>query len=200
MATKRRRKLPEVLTATEQEALLAQPKPRYPTGQRNQTMLRIMLDTGLRVSEACALRWRDIDFSSGQLMVRAGKGNKDRSLWIGDEDLATLQSWRERQARVVAGSPAHVFTTLEGNPVSRRYVEAMVERYGVKAGIGKHVHPHMLRHSFATDMYRQTKDLLTTSKALGHARVATTEIYTHLVDEDVEAAMRSFRSPATVGA
>jgi integrase/recombinase XerD len=133
-------------------------------------------------------------------MVRQGKGAKDRTLWIGDEDLATLQSWRERQARDVAGSPAHVFTTLEGSPVSRRYVEAMVERYGVKAGIGKHVHPHMLRHSFATDMYRQTKDLLTTSKALGHARVATTEIYTHLVDEDVEAAMRSFRSPATVGA
>jgi len=200
MAKRKGRKLPEVLTEKEQEALLAQPNPRYPTGQRNQTMLRIMLDTGLRVSEACALRWKDIDFTTGQLMVRQGKGAKDRTLWIGDVDLAMLQSWRERQTRDVAGKPAHVFTTLEGNPVSRRYVEAMVERYGVKAGIGKHVHPHMLRHSFATDLYRQTTDLLTTSKALGHSRVATTEIYTHLVDKDVETAMRSFRQPAPVAA
>jgi integrase/recombinase XerD len=200
MAKRKGLKIPEVLTATEQAALLAQPNPRYPTGQRNQTLLRIMLDTGLRVSEACALRWRDIDTTTGQLMVRQGKGAKDRTLWIGDEDLATLQSWRERQARDVAGTPEHVFTTLEGGPVSPRYVGAMVKRYAVKAGIRKDIHPHSLRHSFATDLYRQTKDLLTTSKALGHASVATTEIYTHLVDDELEAALRSFRHPATIAA
>ncbi|MEI6171154.1 MAG: tyrosine-type recombinase/integrase [bacterium] len=200
MAKRKGFKIPEVLTATEQAALLAQPNPRYPTGQRNQTMLRIMLDTGLRVSEATALRWRDIDFTTGQLMVRQGKGAKDRTLWIGDEDLATLQSWRERQARDVAGDHEHVFTTLEGGPVSPRYVGAMVKRYAAKAGITKNIHPHTLRHSFATDLYRQTKDLLTTAKALGHASVAATQVYTHIVDEDVEAALRSFRQPATVAA
>jgi integrase/recombinase XerD len=200
MAKRKGLRIPEVLTVTEQAALLSQPNPRYPTGQRNRALLQLMLDTGLRVSEACSLRWRDIDFTTGQLMVRQGKGAKDRTLWIGDADLATLRSWRERQARDVAGSPEHVFTTLEGGPVSPRYVGAMVKRYATRAGIEKDIHPHTLRHSFATDLYRQTKDLLTTSKALGHASVATTEIYTHLVDEDVEAAMRSFRRPATVAA
>jgi len=161
-------------------------------------MLRLMLDTGLRVSEACSLRWKDIDFTTGQLMVRQGKGAKDRTLWIGDEDLAMLQSWRERQARDVAGDRAHVFTTLQGDPVSPRYVGAMVHRLTARAGIEKSIHPHTLRHSFATDLYRETKDILTTAKALGHARVATTEIYTHLVNDEVRDAMRSFRQPATI--
>jgi integrase/recombinase XerD len=200
MAKRKGRKLPEVLTETEQAALLAQPNPRYPTGQRNRALLQLMLDTGLRVSEACALRWRDIDFTTGQLMVRQGKGAKDRTLWIGDVDLAMLQSWRERQRSDVAGSPEHVFTTLDGNPVSPRYVGAMVHRLTARAGIEKSIHPHTLRHSFATDLYRQTKDLLTTAEALGHASVATTEVYTHLVNDEVRDAMRSFRRPATVAA
>jgi len=200
MAKRKGRKLPEVLTATEQAALLAQPNKRYPTGQRNHAMLQLMLDTGLRVSEACALRWKDIDVATGQLMVRQGKGSKDRTLWIGDVDLAMLQSWRERQARDVAGSPEHVFTTLDGNPVSPRYVGAMVHRLTARAGIEKSIHPHTLRHTFATDLYRQTKDLLTTAEALGHASVATTEVYTHLVNDEVRDAMRSFRRPATVAA
>jgi integrase/recombinase XerD len=200
MAKRKGRKLPEVLTETEQAALLAQPNPRYPTGQRNRALLQLMLDTGLRVSEACALRWKDIDFTTCRLMVRQGKGAKDRTLWIGDEDLATLQSWRERQARDVAGSPEQVFTTLEGNPVSPRYVGAMVKRYAAKAGITKNIHPHTLRHSFATDLYRQTTNILITKRALGHARLSTTEIYTHIVDEELEGALRSFRQPATVAA
>jgi len=76
---------------TEQEALLAQPNPCYPTGKRNRPHLRLMLDTGPRLSEATALRWRDIDLTTGKLMVRQGKGAKDRTLWIGDEDLTMLR-------------------------------------------------------------------------------------------------------------
>jgi len=198
MAQRKGFKIPEVLTETEQEALLSQPNPRYPTGERNRALLRLMLDTGLRLSEATALRWRDIDLTTGKLMVRQGKGAKDRTLWIGDEDLDMLRSWRERQARDVAGDHEHVFTTLEGKPVSPRYVQAMVKRYATRANIEKDIHPHTLRHSFATDLYRQTANIRLTQKALGHSNLATTQIYTHIVDEELEGALRSFRSAEAV--
>ena len=76
----------------------------------------------------------------------------------------------------------------------------MVKRYAAKAKIEKDVHPHTLRHSFATDLYRQTTNIRVTQKALGHARLATTEIYTHIVDEELEGALKSFRQQATVAA
>jgi len=186
-------KIPEVLTESEEAALLAQPNPRYATGQRNKTMIQLMLDTGLRLAEACNLRWKDIDFATGKLMVRQGKGSKDRTLWIGEEDVELLQVWQARQAKDVAGDPDHVFTTLQGRPVSPRYVQAMVKRVATKAGIEKNVHPHTLRHSFATDLYRETSKIRLVQKALGHSDLSTTMIYTHIFDEELEGALKSFR-------
>ena len=187
------RTIPEVLTETEQEALLAQPNPRYPTGERNRVMLRLMLDTGLRLSEAIALKWRHIDLNSGKVMVREGKGKKDRTLWTGEENLEQLRKWRERQTAVVERPCELVFTTLKGGELHPRYIQRMVKRYAVKAGIQKDIHPHTLRHSFATDIYRDTSNIRLTQKALGHANLATTQIYTHIVDEELEEAMKSFR-------
>jgi len=187
------RKIPEVLTATEQEALLAQPNPRYLTGHRNRMLLRLMLDTGLRLSEAINLRWRDIDLNSGKVMVRQGKGAKDRTLWTGEENLSALVAWRERQLSECAGAPENVFTTKAGGALAPRYVQRMVKRYAAKAGIEKDIHPHTLRHSFATDLYRETTNLRLTQKALGHASVSTTQVYTHIVDEELEGALKSFR-------
>ena len=187
------RKIPEVLTEEEQAALLRQPNPRYPTGERNRLAIRLMLDSGLRLSEATALRWQDVDLTTGKLMVRQGKGARDRTLWVGDTDLGLLQHWRERQAKTVPGSPGQVFTTLAGKRVSNRYVQQMVKRLARKAGIEKDVHPHMLRHTFATDLYRQTTNIRLTQKALGHSNLATTQIYTHIVDEELEGALKSFR-------
>lgn len=196
--TKRKReprKIPDVLTPNEEAALLAQPNPRYPTGQRNRLMLQLMLNTGLRLSEATGLEWRDLDLTTGKLKVRQGKGAKDRILWVGDEDLEALRKWRDRQAQAVAGEPSNVFTTLDGKSVSPRYVQAMVKRYATKAGIARNVHPHLLRHSFATDLLREAKNIRIVQRALGHARLATTEIYTHIVDEELEGALKSFRQP-----
>jgi integrase/recombinase XerD len=201
--TKRKReprKIPDVLTPNEEAALLAQPNPRYPTGQRNRLMLQLMLNTGLRLSEATGLEWRDLDLTTGKLKVRQGKGAKDRILWVGDEDLEALRKWRDRQAQAVAGEPSSVFTTLDGKSVSPRYVQAMVKRYATKAGIARNVHPHLLRHSFATDLLREAKNIRIVQRALGHARLATTEIYTHIVDEELEGALKSFRQPAPITA
>jgi integrase/recombinase XerD len=189
-------KLPEVLTAEESEALLRQPNPRYPTGERNRLMLSLMLNTGLRLSEATSLRWRDLDLVSGKLLVRQGKGAKDRTLWVSDGDLERLRRWRERQASVLQDASSHVFSTLRGSPVSGRYVQQMVKRYAIKAGIGKNVRPHMLRHTFATDLYRETGKIRLVQKALGHSDLSTTMIYTHVYDEEVELALKSLRHPA----
>jgi len=191
-------RIPEVLTPEEQEALLRQPNRRYPTGERNHLLLRLMLDAGLRVSEACNLRWKDIDLNTGKLTVRQGKGAKDRVLWVGEDDLDLLRTWRERQAKDVQGERTYIFTTLAGKPVSPRYVQYMVKRCKAKAGITKDIHPHSLRHSFATDLYRDTGKIRLVQKALGHANLSTTQIYTHIVDEELEDALKSFRQPAAI--
>ena len=192
------RKIPEVLTPEEQAALLRQPNKRYPTGERNRLMLRLMLDTGLRLAEVMDLRWKDIDLNTGKLMVRQGKGHKDRTLWTGEDNLKQLHSWRERQKIAVGHATKLVFTTLKGGKLHPRYVQRMVKRYAAKAGIEKDITPHTLRHSFATDLYRETTNIRLTQKALGHANLSTTQIYTHIVDEEVEEALKSFRQAAAV--
>jgi len=194
-----RKRLPEVLSSDEQERLLNVPNPRYFSGERNKLLIRLMLDTGLRLAESCALQWRDLDLNTGKLHVKQGKGAKDRILWLGEDVLAALQGWRERQARDVAEAPNHVFTTLEGKPLQHRYVRAMLDRYSKRAGI-RHVNPHMLRHTFATDLLRQCANVELVRKALGHSNLSTTQIYTHLVDADLEAALKSFRTAQAVAA
>jgi len=194
----RPKKLPTVLTDDEQERLLKQANPRYPTGERNQTMLRLMLNTGLRLAEVTALKWRDVDLTTGKLMVRQGKGAKDRTLWVAEADIDRLRSWRERQATACVPTGEHVFTTLEGTPLGHRYVQRMVKRYAVKAGINKSISPHTLRHSFATDLYRETSKIRLVQKVLGHSDLSTTMIYTHIFDEEVETALKSFRQATAV--
>ena len=193
----RAKKLPTVLTEDEQERLLEQPNPRYPTGERNQTMLRLMLNTGLRLAEVTSLKWHDLNLTTGKLMVRQGKGSKDRTLWVAEGDIGRLRSWRERQA-AHCGQCNHVFTTLRGKPLGHRYVQRMVKRYAAKAGIDKNISPHTLRHSFATDLYRETSKIRLVQKVLGHSDLSTTMIYTHIFDEEVESALKSFRQATTV--
>lgn len=188
-------KLPEVLTADERQRLVRQPNLRAPTGLRNVCMIRLMLDTGVRASEVLAIRIRDLDWTSGKLTVRQGKGRKDRVLWTTEDDLELAKRWREKRLELTlpdAGKEL-LFTTLAGGPLNDRYLRAMVERVARKANITKHVHPHTLRHTFATDIYRETKNIRLVQKALGHADLSTTMIYTHIVDDELEDALRTFR-------
>lgn len=187
------RKIPAVLTENEQQDLLDQLNDRYPSSHRNKVMIKLMLDTGLRLSEATSLRWKDLNLLTGELMVREGKGAKDRQLWVGEGNIERLREWKERQVEETGKQPKYVFTTLEGKQLSSRYVWGMVKGYSQKAGIDKNVSPHTLRHSFATDLYRETKNIRLVQKALGHSDLSTTMIYTHIVDEELEGAMKSFR-------
>lgn len=146
-----------------------------------------MVNTGLRASEILNLQARDLDWMSGKLMVR---GKKDRTLWIGERDLELLQAWQERQP----SQAEHLFTTLQGTRLEDRYLRAMVKRLARKASIEKNVHPHTLRHTIATDLYRQTKNIRLVQKALGHADLSITMLYTHIVDDELEDALRLLRA------
>lgn len=122
-------------------------------------------------------------------------------MWLGPDAIDLVRSWRQRQADTINGNVEHVFTTLEGKPLQPRYVQAMVERYGTRAGIERHVHPHLLRHTYATAFYRETHNLRHLQANLGHGDLSTTSIYTHVVDTEREAESRSFRhAAALVGA
>ena len=117
--------------------------------------------------------------------------------WVAEADIDRLRRWRERQA-AACGTFEHVVTTLKGEALGRRYVQRMVKRYAAKPGIEKNVSPHTLRHSFTTDLYRETSKIPLVQKVLGHSDLSTTMIYTHIFDEEVETALKSFRQAATV--
>lgn len=195
-----KRRIPEVLTAEEQEALLKQFNLRYPSGERNRVAVLLGLNAGLRVSEIVGLTWKNTDLQTGKIKVR-GKGSKDRVLWVNDTTLEALQNWRERQAQEAENrggteAPAFVVSTLGGKGLTTRQLQDIVTRYSKKAGIEKAVSPHTLRHTFATELLRETRNIRLVQKALGHASLQTTQIYTHIVDEELEDALRNFRKTA----
>lgn len=94
-----KRAIPVILTEDEQQSLLDQFNTRYVTSQRNKVMFQLMLNTGLRISEAVSLRWKDLNLTSGKLTVREGKGAKDRTLWVDNSQLKALSEWKERQVK-----------------------------------------------------------------------------------------------------
>lgn len=188
-------KLPKVLSEEEQRRFLAQFNTRYPSPHRNLLLCRLMLEAGLRVGEAVALRPEHIDLDTCRVVVREGKGAKDRVVWITDELRDLVAEWLERRAEWLEEREAcpWLFPTRHGTQVKKRYVRAMVKRTARKAEVQEadRVSPHTLRHSFATDLLRETTNLRLVQKALGHADISTTQIYTHLTDGELEAAMRS---------
>jgi site-specific recombinase XerD len=196
------KKLPVVLNEDERLRLLAIPSNRTKTGMRNRVILQLGFNLGLRLAEMVDLKWKDIDFTNDKLMVRQGKGKKDRLLfikdnnWRGENDKTALMNWKARQKEQLGKSPVYVFTTMSaitikkrtypaGEPIDRSYIQKMVNRYRKRAGID-HCSVHTLRHSFATAFYRKTKDIVKVKNALGHASINTTQVYLHLNGFDLE--------------
>lgn len=187
-----KRKIPEILNIDEQEQLLKIFNKRYYNSRRNHTMIKLFLNSGLRISEMVDLKWKCINLMTGQLKVVQGKGNKDRIIWINDIMLEELQAWREDQCKKLGAPTEYVFSNREGERLVERDVREMINKYSMKA-LNKKVNPHTLRHSYATDLYRETKDIRLVQKALGHADLSTTMIYTHIVDDELENALKAFR-------
>lgn len=186
------RKIPEVLTDYEQKQLINIFNTRYFYPLRNKTMIELFLCTGLRVSEMNELKWKDINLMTGQLKVVQGKNSKDRILWISEDMLEKLQEWKYKEFERF-GKCELVFCTSSKKSIDVRDIRDIVKKYSKKAKISKNVTPHTLRHSFATDLLRATKNIRLVQKALGHSDISTTMIYTHIVDDELEDALKNFR-------
>lgn len=186
------KKIPEFLTVQEQEQLINVFNVRYFSSHKNKVMIQLFLNTGLRLAEMIDCKWKDINLMTGQLKVVEGKGKKDRIVWIDEDMIAILEQWKERQSKEL-GKQEYVFTNRYGKQLVARDIREMVTAYSIKAGIEKHVSPHTLRHSFATDLLRVTDNIRKVQKALGHSDISTTQIYTHIVDSELEEAMKGFR-------
>ena len=174
-APKAPRKLPQVLDADEAMRLVEVPTDA-PLGLRDRALLELFYSSGLRLSELCALHWRDLELGNGLVTV-LGKGNKQRSVPVGSHARAALEHWREETK---AANDAPVFPGRHGAPISQRAVQIRIKQLAQRQGMFKHVHPHMLRHSFASHMLESSGDLRGVQELLGHADIATTQIYTHL--------------------
>ena len=183
-----RKKLPLILEPEEAQNLLRQPNKRYLTGLRNKAMISLMLHCGLRVSEVINLRPGNINLTKGKLRVENGKGNKDRDLAIPEYLTDLFDSWRKKRPQ-----SDFFFSTLKGKKLSIRYLQQMVKRYAKKAGLSKRISPHTLRHTYATQYYKQTKDIETLRRILGHSDISTTTIYITLANIDVEYGMKAFK-------
>ncbi|MBB1060864.1 tyrosine recombinase XerC [Marilutibacter spongiae] len=173
-APKAPRKLPQVLDPDEAKALVEVPTDA-PLGLRDRALLELFYSSGLRLSELCALRWRDLDLADALVTV-LGKGGKQRSVPLGSHARAALADWR---AAGPAGEGDPVFPGRNG-PITPRAVQLRLRKLALQQGLFKRVHPHLLRHSFASHILESSGDLRGVQELLGHADIATTQIYTHL--------------------
>ena len=174
-APKAARKLPQVLDVDEAVQLVEVPTDA-PLGQRDRALLELLYSSGLRVSELCALRWHDLDLADGQVTV-LGKGSKQRMVPVGSHARAALEAWRAEQA---PKPDAPVFPGRGGKPITPRAVQLRLRQIAQRQGLFKRVHPHLLRHTFASHVLESSGDLRGVQELLGHADLGTTQIYTHL--------------------
>jgi integrase/recombinase XerD len=181
---RRARKLPPVLTLDEVKRLLAAPDESTPGGLRDSTVLTLLYSAGLRVSELCGLDIGDLDRMTGFIRCR-GKGEKERMVPIGRVALGKLALYLEGpRALVRQAEQAALFVSERGTRASRTTVFRLVKKWAARAGIvPERVSPHTLRHSFATHLLEGGANLRDIQEMLGHASLATTELYAHVTGE-----------------
>jgi integrase/recombinase XerC len=175
------KRLPSFLTREEMEKLLGAPDLSTPLGQRDRALLELLYASGLRVSELASLTPEQIDLNSNEIRVW-GKGSKERMVLMGEPAAAALKSYlKEGRTKLLGKKRSQaLFLNRYGQRLPARSVQRLLEGHAKKAGIGKRVHPHMLRHTFATHMLDGGADLRVVQELLGHARLTSTQIYTHV--------------------
>ncbi|MDR7417505.1 MAG: site-specific tyrosine recombinase XerD [Armatimonadota bacterium] len=180
-AAHRPRRLPDVLTVEEVERLLAQPRGDRPQVLRDRAILELLYAAGLRVSELVALDVGDVHLAVEYVRC-VGKGSKERIVPIGSAAVRALQRYLALARPVLAGGrpqPA-LFLNRRGGRLTRQSVWTLLRQCARSAGLRKPIHPHTLRHSFATHLLDGGADLRAVQEMLGHASIATTQVYTHL--------------------
>lgn len=174
------RPLPATLDPDQTRQLLEQSGGDDPLALRDQAMMELLYSSGLRLAELLSLDTDTIDFNAGQLEV-TGKGNKARRLPVGRPALQAVRAWlRARPALVKDPDEKALFLNHRGNRLGPRGVQQRLARAAVQRNLDGRLHPHMLRHSFATHMLESSGDLRAVQELLGHSSLSTTQIYTHL--------------------
>lgn len=177
-APKVRRTLPHTLDADQMAHLLNLPGDE-PLDRRDRAIMELFYSSGLRLAELVALNVKDAHSDDGLLQI-TGKGNKVRSVPVGRFAREAIDAWLQiRMELAAAGEPA-LFVSQRGNRLSARSVEARLQRRAIEQGMPSDVHPHMLRHSFASHLLESSGDLRAVQELLGHSDISTTQIYTHL--------------------
>jgi len=181
---RRGRRLPRVLTRGEVTKLLEHPSGTEPPALRDRAMLELMYACGLRASEAIGIELVDLDLDE-QLLRARGKGSKERIVPIGRAAAEALRIYLERgRPKLVHGRiEPHLFVNFRGGPLTRQGLYKIVQRHAAGAGLADRMSPHTLRHTFATHLLAGGCDLRSVQEMLGHADVATTQLYTHLSSE-----------------
>jgi integrase/recombinase XerD len=187
-----RQALPEFLSLAEVDRLLAQPDTNTTGGLRDKAMIELLYSTGLRVSELCGLKTADVQMEMGCLRC-IGKGNKERLVPVGRRALETVQEYMTKSRPEILGEKTspYLFASRSGRAMNRIMFWKLLGAYGRKAGLRKTLSPHMLRHSFATHLLDRGADLRSVQMMLGHTDIATTQIYTHVVEERLKQVYKS---------
>ena len=177
-APKASRRLPNALDTDRTGALMALDG-EDPLSLRDRAMLELTYSSGLRLSELCSLAVADVDLESGLVKV-LGKGRKVRIVPVGRHAREAVRAWLTVRADLAGTGESALFVSRRGCRISRRSVQERFAKRALERGIGVHVHPHMLRHSFATHLLESSGDLRAVQELLGHADIGTTQVYTHL--------------------
>lgn len=179
-APKNRRSLPKALDTDQASQLVAISSDSW-LSLRDRAMLELLYSCGLRLSELVNLDVNDIDIADASLTV-IGKGQKARQLPIGSHALTALRNWLQVRSdcNIDIKESAAVFVSKKGQRISPRNVQLRLKQYGLQQGVQQNVHPHMLRHSFASHLLESSGDLRAVQELLGHSNISTTQVYTHL--------------------
>jgi integrase/recombinase XerC len=189
-APKSAKTLPQALSI-EQATKLVDIRDNDVLSVRDHAILELFYSSGLRLSELVNLNIDALDFSEGTVQV-TGKGNKTRIVPLGSHAISAIKKWLEYRAQISIKNDAlkhtslnnssvnRLFIGLQGRPISSRNIQYRIKGWSIKQGINSSVHPHMLRHSFATHVLQSSGDLRAVQEMLGHANISTTQVYTHL--------------------
>jgi len=178
-APKAGKRLPSTLDVDQVSGLLDHVDQESFIGCRDKAMMELFYSSGLRLAELARLDCRDIDLAD-KLVYVTGKGNKARVLPIGGQALKAIQLWLETRDKEGLFEAVALFITKQGRRLGVRSIQQRLKYWGKKQGISDHVHPHRLRHAFASHMLEATGDLRAVQELLGHADISTTQVYTHV--------------------
>lgn len=177
--------LPKFVKDIDIDKMFNIPDVRNPLGQRNLLIIRMLYATGVRVSELVSIKLSDIDIRERTIRI-TGKGDKERIVVFGNNTKEVLELYiNNGRYKLNSGRSDYLFLNKDGDVLSDRYVRKVIDDIIIKASITMHVSPHMLRHTFATDMLNNGADLVSVKDLLGHESLNTTSIYTHVSDDKI---------------